>query len=158
MNAVPQQRDFNQGDWLELEAFSGAAANKFGQVWVVTGPIFDDLSSLTLMGTAGEIPVAVPDALFKILVKENSGSDVPDILAFIFPQPRTDYVKCSVSHAYDNGRFLTSIAEIENRTGLEFFRNVKFKNVPTRTAFKAATASELWTVESNFFGVGCGLR
>lgn len=158
INAVPQQRDFNQGDWLELEAFSGAAANKFGQVWVVTGPIFDDLSSPTLMGTTGEIPVAVPDALFKILVKENSGSDVPDVLAFIFPQPRTDYVKCKVSHAYDNGRFLTSVAEIESRTGLEFFRNVKFENVPARTAFKAVTATELWGVEANFFGVGCGLR
>lgn len=158
VNAVPQQRDFNQGDWLELEAFSGAAANKFGQVWVVTGPIFDDISNSTMMGTTGEIPVAVPDAMFKILIKENPGSDVPDTLAFIFPQPRDDYVKCKTSHEYDNARFLKSISEIEARTGLEFLRNVKFKSTAIRTTFKNAVAPELWDVESTFYVITCGLR
>lgn len=161
VNAVPQEAHFNQGEWLSLEAYSGAAANKFGQVWVITGPIFDDPGAPDTMGLTGEIPVAVPDAMFKILVKENPNEDLPDVLAFIYPQPNNAYVKCSQadnqSHIYDHTEFLVSVLEIEQRTGLDFFRNVKFRSpVPAnRAIFKDQVANDLWPVELEFYGVTC---
>src|SRR5688500_1862308 len=41
-NAVPQRQSFNAGIWLDLEYRTGAWAQHFGNVWVVTGPIFAD--------------------------------------------------------------------------------------------------------------------
>ena len=60
VNAVPQQKEFNQGDWLDLEAYSGAAANKFGRVWVIAGPVWHNGQSIGTIGHSDTIPVAVP--------------------------------------------------------------------------------------------------
>lgn len=159
VNAVPQQRELNQGEWLDLEAYSGAAANKFGQVWVIAGPIFDDKASPRLMHHSKTIPVAVPDAMFKILIKETEGTRVPDVLAFIYKQPSNEYVMCSKAesegHTYDHTKFLVSVADIEQKTGLKFLRNVKFKNAEKRKDFKTAKATALWPVGEDFYGVEC---
>lgn len=155
VNAVPQQMEMNQGDWSDLEAYSGAAANKFGRVWVIAGPVWDNGQSIGSIGHSDTIPVAVPAGLFKILVKENPSEKLPDVLAFIYRQPRDDYVLCSGTSTYDHTDFLVSVADIEAQTGLDFLRNVKFKNVAERTQFKAQKATALWPVEANFYGFKC---
>ena len=155
VNAVPQQKEFNQGDWLDLEAYSGAAANKFGRVWVIAGPVWNNGQPIGTIGHSDTIPVAVPAGLFKILVKENPSEKLPDVLAFIYTQPRDDYVLCSGTSTYDHTQFLVTVADIEAQTGLDFLRNVKFKNVAERTQFKDQLATALWPVEANFYGVKC---
>ena len=37
LNAVPQRQSFNAGSWLALECLTGAWANRYGAVWIVTG-------------------------------------------------------------------------------------------------------------------------
>ncbi len=157
VNAVPQQKEMNQGDWLDLEAYSGAAANKFGRIWVIAGPVWENGQPIGMLGTPGEIPVAVPAGLFKILVKENPSEHAPDVLAFIYPQPKDDYVLCGQADldTYDHTRFLVSVEEIETRTGLDFLRNVKFSDAAERDQFKAQVATALWPVESDFYGFKC---
>ena len=159
VNAVPQQADMNQGDWLALEAYSGAAANQFERIWILAGPVWKNGKPLGWMKNKGTIPVAVPAGLFKIIIKENTGK-LPDVLAFIFEQPKAGYVKCQqarkLNHKYNLSQYLTSINDIEKRTGLEFLRNVNFKNTAQRKVFKNTKAKVLWPVDDNRYTVTCG--
>lgn len=157
LNAVPQQADFNQGDWLDLEAFAGAAANKFGSVWVITGPIFRTGTPIQTIGDPGEIPIAIPHALFKILIKEPAGGGLPDVLAFIYEQPLTTYRRCGSAAnvpPYDHVGKLVSVSNIEQQTGLTFFNNLH-RTTAQLQAFKSQTATSLWVVEDRFYGIKC---
>ncbi len=62
-----------RGDW----------ADQHGKVWIICGPVINDLTQTEWIGDPGEIKTAVPDTFFKIVVKE-SGETI-DILAFLFP-------------------------------------------------------------------------
>lgn len=86
-NAVPQRSRFNSHPWLELECRTGAWANRYRGLWVVTGPVFlnsKPTAWLTEPGRRGALPVAIPDALFKVVVRKRS--DRLDWLAFLYPQ------------------------------------------------------------------------
>jgi DNA/RNA endonuclease G (NUC1) len=161
-NASPEAADLNQGPWLHLENYSGAAANKFRSVWVVAGPIFDRSTPRLVIGDAGEVPVEVPDAFFKVIIHE-SPSKI-DTLAFVFEQPNVrdaqgrvlptgTWVRCdraqSLNHMYDHRRNLVAIRDIERRTGLRFF-----PAHPRRQALVAARATQLWPVETRYWDPG----
>ena len=71
--------------------------------------------------------LAVPDAAFKVVVRENAekGSDAmekdrntPDVLAFLYPQLGPGYFGSRKD--YRHSRFLTSVDEIEELTGMDF--------------------------------------
>jgi DNA/RNA endonuclease G (NUC1) len=163
-NASPQAKDLNQGPWRHLETYTAAASNKFGGVWVITGPIFDvDKPRLTI-GDAGEVPIAVPQAFFKIVVRETV--DGVDALGFVFeqpskldsggkPAPEATWVNCnranSLNHTYDHTDRLRSIRTIEERTGLIFFPDL---SEAARSALIDATPAKLWTVEPRFWDAG----
>lgn len=118
LNAVPQREVFNGGIWLDLELLSAAYAQRYGKVWVVTGPIFLDNKPKEWIGEElkGEAPVAVPDALFKIIVKEGKLAGRPDVLSFIYDQKGVGYGKGPFNHAFH----LVSVDQIEGVTGLDF--------------------------------------
>lgn len=167
-NASPQAAALNQGPWLHLENYSGAAANKYRSVWVIAGPIFNRDNSRLTIGTAGEVRVEVPDAFFKVLIHEApSGIST---LAFIFEQPNqpgttavptgeippaaaASWVECNgpapAGFRYDHRPHLTSIREIERRTGMRFFLGH-----PDRQALVTYRATNLWPVEERFWDPG----
>lgn len=105
-NVSPQKHALNAGPWKQLE--QRIAANfpaRFGEVWVLAGPVF------------GENPprlkrrVAVPEAFYMIVLDEHEGR--VRALAFLFPQ--------DAAAEAEPARYLTTIDEIERRTGLDFF-------------------------------------
>jgi endonuclease G len=103
-NITPQRHALNAGLWRELEMkIATSYPARYGEVWVLTGPIFG-AQPRTLRGG-----VAVPDAFFLIVVDENEGK--LRTLAFVVPQdaPAGD----------DPRQYLTSIEEIQRRTGLD---------------------------------------
>jgi len=124
-NIIPQRHGLNAGLWKKLE--QRIARNypaRFGEVWVLAGPIF------------GRNPqrlredVEVPEACYMILVDENAGR--LRTLAFIFPQqPLSD----------DLADYLTTIDEIEARTGLDFFGALP---AATQHALESTKASRVW--------------
>lgn len=161
-NASPQAADLNQGPWMHLENYSAAASNKYRSIWVITGPIFDPATPRLTIGDAGELPVEIPDAFFKILVHE-SPSGV-DTLAFIFEQPNAldgqgkpvptaSWINCArasaLGHVYDHRPQLASIAQIEQRTGLRFF-----PDRADRQQLIDARATTLWPVETRYWDPG----
>lgn len=140
LNAVPQRSKFNGGIWLDLEYITTAWADKFGSVWVVTGPIYLDQFAYAFVGQDDEFPVAIPDALFKIVIKENGESI--DTLAFIYPQISAGYYQ---KH-FDHSRYLTSIKEVEQLTGLSFLNSLETKQAKK---IKSLRADDLWPYQKS---------
>lgn len=112
-NMSPQAGPFNRGLWKTLEEKVRDWARIFGEVWIVTGPVFEkDASSYK---TIGKNKVAVPEYYYKVLVTNaDSRDDYNSTIAigFILPNDRLD------GSIWD---YACSIDEVEERTGLDFF-------------------------------------
>ena len=135
LNACPQRQVLNGGIWLDLENKTAAWADKYGSVWIITGPVVFKGKPSTWLGQAGEVPAAIPDAFFKIVVKLGDEGE-PDALAFLYPQ---EWVP--EDGAYDHIPYLTSVDIIEALTGLDFLTNVPDD---VETKIEAAVRSKLW--------------
>ncbi len=157
VNALPQFADMNQGDWLALENYAIAAANKFGRVWTIAGPIFEPEREIDMIGAPGTVPVAIPHALFKILAVEIGGK--VEARAFIFPQADEDqrgvYRKCAGTPQakYDLTRYAATVSEVEQATGLRFFNALP---EPDRKRLDAKSATGPWPMETRYYDDRCG--
>lgn len=149
LNAVPQRPRFNRVVWQKLELLTGAWAQRYKEVWVIQGPIFYDQTPSAWIGDEGEREIAVPDALFKVVVRGKtniektqnpSEEDEPAVLAFIYPQLGPGYFDPPKDLRHE--RFLTSVTEIELLTGLKFPVVV---NESLEKKIKQRRASDLWT-------------
>lgn len=104
-NITPQLHSLNAGLWKELELkIATSYPARYEEVWVLTGPVFG-AAPKKLRGS-----VAVPEAFFLIVIDENEGK--LRTLAFVVPQ--------DAPPSADPERYLTSVAEIQRRTGLDF--------------------------------------
>ncbi|WP_239988475.1 DNA/RNA non-specific endonuclease [Paramagnetospirillum kuznetsovii] len=159
VNALPQYADMNQGDWLALENYAIAAANKFGRVWTIAGPVFEHDREVDTIGQPGTVPVAIPHALFKILAVETAGK--VEARAFLFPQADEDqrgaYRKCAGTpqSKYDLSHYATTVAAVEAVTGLRFFTTL---SETQKKALDAKSGSGPWPVETRFYADRCGGR
>jgi endonuclease G len=106
-NICPQAPDFNRGIWKELETEVRNWAKKEHKLYVVTGPVFNDNK-----GTIGSDEVLVPGYFFKILYEE---TDQPKIIAFVFPNRKSDRPLAD---------FAVTIDEAEKLTGFDFFSQI----------------------------------
>jgi len=115
LNACPQRHDNNDGIWKDMEFKTMEWADKYGAVWVICGPIVNNSIPTMYIGELekGELPVVVPDAFFKIVIKESGDVNRPDVLALIYPQ---DTERGDKNH----DDYLVSVDNIEQRTGLDF--------------------------------------
>jgi len=147
-NAVPQRQSFNAGIWLDLENLTGAWAQRFGAVWVVTGPIFVDRHAYAHLGDPGEFPVAIPEALFKIVIKDSGTPGQPDVLAFIYPQVGPGYS----FRPFNHNRFLTTVDEIELLTGVDFLMSLPDD---AESAVERQQALGLWPADTADFVPPC---
>jgi endonuclease G len=124
-NIIPQDPDLNRQVWEHLEETEiRDYAQRFGQVWVVAGPVF------TTSNTLGS-GVDIPTACYKILVRESDGA--PQMLAFIIPQ--------TVTGNESPAEFLSSVDEVEKETGLDFFADLP-DNLENR--LESGTPSRVW--------------
>ena len=149
LNAVPQRAQFNSGIWLDLECRTGAWANQFGAVWIVTGPVFYEGGLKAWIGERdkGEQLAAVPDALFKVVIKESGNPQRPDVLGFVYPQEDATYRR----GPYPHEQFLVTLDRIEAMTGLDFLTRLDESD----QALIEAQIGALWPVEGAFFTKGC---
>ena len=115
-NMVPQLGSLNADGWLRLEdahrhLVEDAAAG-VDRLWVVAGPVFDS-ETPRRVGNG----VAVPDGCFKVVAWLED--DTLHARAFILPQ-RADAPLSA---------YLTSVDEVEARTGLDLFPAREFADV-----------------------------
>lgn len=108
-NITPQRHTLNAGLWADLEMkIATSYPARYGEVWVFAGPVFGANSPTLRHG------VRVPEAFFMIVVDENENR--LRTLAFLVPQ--------DVPAGADPERYLTSIDEIQKRTGLDFLSDL----------------------------------
>lgn len=122
-NIIPQVAGNNRAIWSALEGYVRELAVARGHIYVISGPIYEGP-----VRTIGLNKVAVPTKMYKILVDTKSKA----MLVFIIPNvPYTEK---------DLYRFIASRAEVEKRTGINFF--------PT-LADKLTESTTLWGKTSN---------
>ncbi len=109
-NIVPQKPELNRGPWKKLEMMAIKwAYNKYGNIWVVTGPIFRRDRTNRISG------VRIPEGCYKILLHEGP-DDIVHTLAFGMPQ--------SVETTDGPHFFQMTVDDIERFTGLDFFHEL----------------------------------
>lgn len=133
LNACPQQQPLNNGSWRALEDKTGKWADQYGKVWIICGPIVDNQTPTDWIGDPGEIKVVIPDAFFKIVIKE-SGSTI-ETLAFIFLKDDEAGRKANLVN------YLTSIDKIEQLTELDFLTSL---DDSIEKKLEKRVATELW--------------
>ena len=109
-NIVPQRHELNAGAWKELEMkIATSYPGRFEEVWVLAGPVFGARPKRLAGGTT------VPEAFFMIMIDESDGRIRTQ--AFLFPQETPAGAPLE--------RFVTTIDEIERRTGLDFLSELE---------------------------------
>ena len=116
-NMTPQSASFNRGDWRSLEMKIQQWARDRDEVFVVTGPVFqdDDADGVMEYGVIGKRQVAIPTHYFKIVLDGDGGEDT-EAIAFLVENKKME-------DEFDDA--LVSIDEIERLTGLDFFPSLE---------------------------------
>ncbi|MFA8434923.1 MAG: DNA/RNA non-specific endonuclease [Marinifilaceae bacterium] len=102
-NMSPQKPYFNRGIWKKLEAQVRSWVNRYGKLYVVTGPIIKQTEQ-----KIGPNKVIVPQAYYKVIwnPKQKKG------IAFLLKNEKSSE---PLSH------FAVSIDKVEQETGIDFF-------------------------------------
>jgi endonuclease G len=133
-NITPQRPNLNQKLWQRLEEVEADVfAPRYGELWVLTGPVFDaDIQRLP-----GAARVELPDAYFKIYAAPAAGPrDEPLLLALLVPQ--------TVRGTEPLDQFVTSIDRVEELTGFDFF---PLMGVELQARLEAAADPAAWQLE-----------
>ncbi|MGF1451336.1 MAG: DNA/RNA non-specific endonuclease [Opitutales bacterium] len=105
-NIVPQSPGLNRGLWRLLEEeVARDWLPDYRELWIISGPVYEEPVRRLPSG------VAIPDAFFKIVVDLTDSGELR-MVSVVVPQEAEDFSEAS--------RFLVSIDEIEDATGLDF--------------------------------------
>jgi endonuclease G, mitochondrial len=114
-NIVPQTRELNRGPWRILEEEVRALVMAHGEVFVVTGCLYDG-APMPPLPEADESHT-VPTGFFKVVVVPGDGASdaagVSEIRAFVMPQ--------RLGSGSDPEDYRTTVDEVERRSGLDLF-------------------------------------
>lgn len=108
-NMTPQTRAFNGGVWRELEETVRDWAMDDEELYVVSGPIYNQKPKNFI----GENRVAVPDAFFKVIL-DNHGN-TQKAVGFVIPHEKS-------TQTLD--KYAVTIDEVEAITGFDFFGQI----------------------------------
>ena len=116
-NIAPQLASHNQGLWAQLEDHVRSIANASDTTYVVTGCLLDGATEFSTDSDGKK--VTIPTAFFKALLRyeANATGNVWTGAAFF-----TEHKEYST---YTFKSFAMSIDELEQRTGFDFFVNLK---------------------------------
>lgn len=101
-NMMPQAPGNNRGIWKYTEEMTRYWAQKYGQVYVITGTVFD--ANSPVFGNN----VRVPTYVYKIVIDPQQARAI----AFLFPNQKLDPKQIA--------NYIVSVAELEQYTGINF--------------------------------------
>lgn len=108
-NVCPQNRNLNRGDWNDLEELARDWAKKYGSIYIACGPIVYD-ENVTI---GNNHRIVVPAAFYKVFLRKNHSSWTT--IGFVFE---------NVAGNKPLMTYMTSVDEVENMTGIDFFYNL----------------------------------
>ena len=103
-NLCVQAEKLNTGSWNKLETSCREWALKYGRLFIVTGPIFNDGKVSQRMGN-----IAIPDGFFKVILCIDGA---PKAIGFVFGNNNE-------KHSRDES--ICSVDDVEKLTGIDFF-------------------------------------
>lgn len=104
-NICPQTGGLNRGDWNELEMACRDWAKKYGDLYIVAGPILYKGKHKTI----GKNRITVPEAFFKVILHMK---DTPQAIGYI-------YKNTGGNRPLDS--YANTVDEVERITGFDFF-------------------------------------
>lgn len=104
-NMCPQERGMNSGVWNRIEQDCRKWAKKYGEVYIVCGPVFYNRKHETI----GVNKVAVPEAFFKVVLCTTGN---PKAIGFVVKNNAGTKKK---------DQYVNSVDEVERITGYDFF-------------------------------------
>lgn len=110
-NICPQNPNLNGGVWKDLEEQVRDLASQKGKIFVVCGPIVNDISN-----TIGENKVVVPQAFYKVLLQEEN--DEIHTIGFVYE---------NVSGRKPMSTYAMTVDEVEKLTNIDFFPSLPNK-------------------------------
>ena len=123
-NMSPQAPQFNRGIWVNLETQVRSWAQKFGKIYVVSGPVLN--KSAAEFPSIGKNQVSVPEFYYKVILapvfKDDEDKNTPEdsesamAIGFIIPNQ-----KCE-KEFWD---YAVSVDEVENITNIDFFSQLE---------------------------------
>jgi endonuclease G len=112
-NMAPQVGiGFNRGIWKDLESKVRTWAKQRKNIYVITGPIYENQNYKTI----GPNKVAVPISFYKIIISCAPNGENLDAIAFILPNE--EIISADLS------RYITTIDEVEKETSLNFLHDL----------------------------------
>ncbi len=104
-NCCPQLHSLNAGDWEELESKCREWAKKYGEIYIVCGPVFMNKRHKTI----GKNKVVVPEAFFKVVLCMKG---TPKAIGFIYRNENSNKSMTS---------YVNTVDQVERITGYDFF-------------------------------------
>ena len=104
-NICPQAPNLNRGDWNEMEMACRKWAQRYGEIYIVCGPIL----YRTKHQTIGKDKITVPEAFFKVVL---CMGEEPKAIGFIYKNADGNRPK---------GDYANSVDQVERITGYDFF-------------------------------------
>ena len=105
-NCCPQHANLNSGVWNQIEMSCRRWAEKYGDVYIICGPVLFNQWHETI----GPNRVVVPEAFFKVIICFIDGK--PEGIGYICKNQKEDDKKSS---------YVNTIKEVERITGFTFF-------------------------------------
>ena len=121
-NISPQHDRLNSGDWNNIEQDCRKWAKKYGDIYIVCGPIFYRKEHETI--GANRIPV--PEAFFKVVLCTNG------------PPKGIGFICKNTEGKHKTDFYVNSISQVERITGYKFF-----PKLPKETATKVKEEANL---------------
>ena len=107
-NMCPQNHGLNVGDWNEMENQCRRWAKKYGDIYIVCGPILYKSTHKRI----GRNKVVVPEAFFKVVMRT---TPEPAAIGFVYKNKDGNRPK---------GDYVNTVDEVERITGFDFFPNL----------------------------------
>lgn len=104
-NCCPQLHTLNAGDWEELESKCRYWARKYGDIYIVCGPVLMNKKHKTI----GKSKVVVPEAFYKVVLCMQG---TPKGIGFIYRNNLSNKKMSS---------YVNTIDDVERITGIDFF-------------------------------------
>ncbi len=122
-NACPQNKTLNSGIWNQIEMDCRKWARRYGEIYIVCGPLFLNQEHATI----GQHDIPVPEAFFKVVALLDPAN--PKGIGYIVRNNEGTKKRDS---------YTNTIAEVERITGLTFFPDL---TEPMRTAIKESIST-----------------
>ena len=127
-NVCPQRHRLNAGLWKDMETrIVDNYTGRFGQVWVIDGPIFGPEDRLKRLRNK----VPVPEAFYMVIIQQHEGGVRAEGIIIDQEAPSSGSLD----------PYVVSIADIEHRTGLSFFPKLE---ASAQKQLETQAAGSLW--------------